>query len=68
MPPLMKFVSYEDKEENERKQGLNQYDLPPIFDDYGDKEVLGFENYGDKELLDCIEVEEALVCLCFCEE
>ena len=56
-------------EVNERKEGLyNQFDLPPIFDDYGDKEVLGFENYGDKELLGCKELGEALVPLCFCEE
>ena len=39
-----------------------------MFDDYGEKEVLGFENYGDKELLDCKELGEALVPLCFCEE
>ena len=46
----------------------NQFDLPPIFDDYGDKEVLGFENYGDEELLDCKQLGEALVPLCFIEE
>jgi len=67
MLPLKEFLSYEDKEVNERKEGLNQSDLPPIFDDYGDKEVLRFENYGDKELLDCKDLGEALVPLCFCE-
>jgi len=51
MLPLKEFVSYKDIEVNERKEGLNQFDLPPIFDDCGDKEILDFENYGDKELL-----------------
>jgi len=37
MMPLNEFVSYEDKEVNERKEGLSQFDLPPILDDYGDK-------------------------------
>jgi len=40
--------------------------MTPIFDYYGEKEVLGFENYRDKEL--CKELEEALVPLRFCEE
>jgi len=62
------FVSYEHKEVNERKEGLNQFDLPPTFDDYGEKEVLGFEKYGHKELFDYKEFREALVPLCFCEE
>jgi len=65
MLPLKELVSSEDKEVNERKEGLNQCDLPPIFHDYGDKEVLGFENYGDKEHLDCKELGEALFPLCF---
>ena len=64
----MEFVSYEDKEVNERKEGLNQFDMPPIFDVYGDKEALGFENYRDKELLGYKESGEALVPVCFCEE
>jgi len=69
MLPLKEFVSCEDKEVNERKEGLlNQFDLPPIFDDYGDKEVLGFENCGDKVVFDCKELGEALIPLCFCEE
>ena len=51
MLPLKIFVSCEDKEVNERKEGLNHFDLAPFFDDYGVKEVLGFENYGDKEFL-----------------
>ena len=65
MLPLKEFVSYEDKEVNETKEGLlNQFDLPPIFDDYGDKEPLGFKNYCDQELLDYKELGEALVPLC----
>jgi len=50
MLPLKEFMSCGDKKVNERKEGLNQFDLPAIFDDYSEKEVLGFENYGDKEL------------------
>ena len=67
MLPLKEFMSYEDKELNERKEGLNQADLPPIFDGYSHKEILSFENYGVKELLDCKELGEALVLLSFCE-
>ena len=67
MLPLKEFVSYEDKEVNERKEGWNQFDMTPIFDYYGEKEVLGFENSGDKELLDCKDLGEALVPLCFYE-
>jgi len=36
MVPLKEFVSYEDEEVNEREEGSNQFDLPPIFDDHGD--------------------------------
>jgi len=58
-------MSYEDKEVNESKEGLNRLDLPPIFDGYGDKEILGFENYCDKGLFDYKEFAEALVLLSF---
>jgi len=68
MLPLKELVCYENKEVNERKEGFNQFDLPPIFHDYDDKEITGFENYGDEELLDCKELGESLVPLCFCEE
>jgi len=68
MLPLKEFVSYVDKEVNERKEGLNQFNLPLIFDDYSDKEVPGFGNCGDKELLNCKELGEALLPLCFCQE
>jgi len=50
MVPLKEFISYEDEEVNEREDGLNQFDSPPIFDDYDDEEILGFEDYGDEEL------------------
>jgi len=61
MVPLKELVSYEDEEVNKREEGLNQFDPPPIFVDYGDKEILGFENYGDKELLDFTGLGEALL-------
>ena len=41
---------------------------PPIFNDYGDEEILGFEDYGDEELLEFKELGEALAPLPFCEE
>jgi len=39
MVPLNELVSYEDEEVNEREEGLNQFDPPPTFDDYGEKEI-----------------------------
>ena len=37
MVPLKEFMSCEDKEVNEREEGLNQFDSPPIFDEHGDE-------------------------------
>ena len=68
MVPLKEFVFYEDEEVNEREEGSNQLDLPPSFDGYGDKEIVGFENYGDEELLHFKGLGEALVPSSFCEE
>jgi len=68
MLPLKEFVSDEDKEVNEMKEGLNQFDLLPILNGYSDKEILGFENYGHRELLDCKELGASLVALCFWQE
>jgi len=68
MLPLKDLVSYQDEEVNEKAEGLNQFNPPPIFDDYGDEEILGFEDYGDEELLEFKELEEALAPLSFCEE
>jgi len=52
-------VSCEDEEVNEREEALNQFDSPPIFDDYNDEEIVGFEDYGDEELLDFKGLGEA---------
>ena len=41
---------------------------PPIFDDYGGEEILGFEDYGDEEILEFKELGEALAPLSLCEE
>ena len=49
MLPLRELVPYEDNEE--KKEGLNQFDPPPIFGDYGDKEILNFEDHGYEETL-----------------
>jgi len=68
MLPLKDLVSYQDEEVNETGEGLNQFDPPPIFDDYGDEEILGYEDYGDKELLEFKKLGEALAPLSFCEE
>ena len=67
MVPSKEFVSYEDEEVNERKEGLNQFNSPPVFDDYGDEEILGFEDYGDEELLVFKGLREAIVPLSFGE-
>ena len=68
MVPLKEFVSCEDEGVNEREEGLNQFDSPPIFDDYGDEQILGFEDYGDEELLDFKGLGEALFPFSFCED
>jgi len=68
MLPLEDVVSYQDEEVNEKGEGLNQFDPSPIYDNYGDDEILGFEDYGDKELLELKELREALASLLFCEE
>jgi len=52
-------VSCEDEEVNEREEALNQFDSPPIFDDYNDEKIVGFEDYGDEELLDFKGLGEA---------
>jgi len=68
MVPLKEFMCCEDEEVNEREEGLNQFDSPPIFNDYGDEEILGFEDYSDEELLDFKGLGEALVPLSLCDD
>ena len=41
---------------------------PPIFEDYGDEELLNFEDYGDEELLDFKELGETSAPSSFCQE
>ena len=65
---LKDLVSYEDREVDENGEGLNQFDPPPIFNDHGDKEILGLEGYGDEELFKFKDLREPLVPLSFCEE
>ena len=57
MLPLNEVISYEDEEVSEEEEGLNPFDLPPIFYDYGDEEALDFKELG-----------ETLVPSCFCEQ
>ena len=66
--PLKEVSSQEDKRVNEEEEDLNQFHLPPIFDDYGDVELLDFTDYGDYELLDFEDLGEISVLLSFCEE
>jgi len=61
--PLKDFVSYEDEDLNAKGEGLNEFDPPTIFDDYGDEQILSFKDYGDEELLNFKELGEALVTL-----
>ena len=61
-------IFYEDEQVNEEEEDLNRFDQPPIFDDYGDEELLKFEDYGDEELLDCEELGEATGPSSSCEE
>jgi len=49
--PFKEIIIYEDEEVDDEEEDLNRFDLPPIFDDYGDEELLDFEDYGDEELL-----------------
>ena len=46
MLPLKNLVSYQDEEVNQKGEGLNQFDPPPIFDDYGDEENLRLWRLG----------------------
>ena len=68
MLSLKDLVSHQNEEVNEKGEGLNQFDPPPIFDDYGSEEILGYKNYGDEELLDFEGLGEALVPSPFCVE
>ena len=65
MLSLKDLVLYQDEEVNEKGEGLNQFDPPPIFYYYGDEGILGFEDYGDEELLEFEELGEALAPLSF---
>jgi len=40
---LKVIISYEDKEVNETEDGLYRFDLPPIFDNYGNEELPDFK-------------------------
>ena len=66
--PLKEIVFYDDEEVNKDEEDLNRFDAPPIFDDYGDEELLKFEDYGDEELLDCAELGETTTTSSSCEE
>ena len=66
--PLKEIIFYEDEEENEEEEDWNRFDPPPIFDDYGDNELLKFEDYGDEELWDGEELGETKSPLSSCEE
>jgi len=65
MLPLKDLVSYEDREVDEKGEGLNQFDPPPIFNDCGDEEILGFEDYVNKDLFEFKELGKALVLCLF---
>ena len=66
--PLKEIILYEDEEVNEEEDDLNRFDPPPIFDDYGDEELLKFEDCGDEELLDFEELGETTTPSSSCEE
>ena len=44
---MKEIISYEDEGVDEEEEDLNRFDLPPIFDDYGDDELLDFKELGE---------------------
>ena len=58
--PLKEMIFYEDEEVNEEEEDLNRFDLPPIFDDYGDEE--DFEELGETSAPSSFCEEEELAC------
>jgi len=59
---LKEIISYEDEEVNEEEEDLNRFDLPPIFDDYGDEELLDFKELGETSAPSSFCEEEEQVC------
>ena len=59
---LKEVIPYEDDEVSEEEQGLNPFDLPPIFDDYGDKGALDFKELGETLIPSHFCKEEELAC------
>jgi len=53
---------------NKQEEGLSQFNLPPIFDNYGDEEILGLEDYSEEKLLEFEELERALIPLSSCKK
>ena len=60
--PLKEIIFYQDEEVNEEEEDLNRFDLPPIFDDYGDEELLDFEELGETSVPSSFCEEEELAC------
>ena len=44
--PFTEIIFHEDEEVIKEEKDLNWFDLPPIFDDYGDEELLHFKELG----------------------
>jgi len=57
---VKEIFSNEDEEVNEEEERLTWFGIPPIFDNYGDDEMLGLEKYGNGKLLGFGELEGAL--------
>ena len=62
MPPLKEIIFYEGEEVNEVEEDLNRLDPPPIFDDYGDEELLEFEELGETTTPSSSCEEEGQLC------
>ena len=60
--PMKEIIFYEDEEVNEDEEDLNRFDPPPIFDDYGDEELLHFEELGETTSPSCSLEEQGQVC------
>ena len=60
--PFKEIIFHEDEEVIEEEEDLNRFDLPPIFDDYGDEELLDFEELGETSAPSSFCEEEELTC------
>ena len=62
------IISNENEVVYKGEEGLSWFDIPCIFDDYGDDAISSFKDYGDEKLLDFKELEGASIPSSFYQE